>query len=243
MAHDDGGESLESAFQQLKEMLSGATLRAVMGIVDAGNVVLAKIGDDSGDGHEVHQSKRDVWVRFTDVLSGMSRAGRLFVPAGILFARAKKGAGAHVVQGRNMNGPGGPLVMVDGGDGAADNVVPDWFGEDDAGIYGEQTMHVESAEGDVEIKSDKGDVKVEAPGSGKKVLLGSGSRRRVARLNDDTDCGQLQATFGIGPLVTCIVGLTYIAPDGTTTAVTSATPLTILLKGRITTASTKTETE
>jgi hypothetical protein len=148
MVRRPGKESTSAAFQGLKEMLSGASVRALAGIREVGEVVLAKIGgDDQGDAHDVQDQKRDVWVRFTDALTGMSQVGRLFAPAGILWRAAANGDSALVIRARKMGGPGGPVVFPVGGDGATDNVVPDWF-PDDAGLF-EPTkkLHVE-AKGD-----------------------------------------------------------------------------------------------
>jgi hypothetical protein len=147
-------ESLEAAFQQLKEMFSGATSRAVAGIRDLGEVLVATVGDDTSDTHAVHDQKHDIWTRFTDVLTGLSDFGRLYIPAGILFRLTPKGMGAHVIRGRKMRGPGASLVIPDGGDGDA-AVVPGFddsdLDENNTGILLPEGFHVESQNDRVRI--------------------------------------------------------------------------------------------
>ena len=149
-------ESLEAAFQQLKTMFSGATLRAVADIKERGEVLLAKIGGGTADTHDVHEKKRDIWVTFTDVLTGMTELGRLYAPAGILWRLTPAGQGAHVIRGRKMRGPGGSLVIPDGGDGSTDNVVPNWLSKDLSGISLPEGFEIESTGDQVKIVANSG---------------------------------------------------------------------------------------
>jgi hypothetical protein len=224
--------SMNAIVAELRELLSGPSLRAAAGIKDEGEIMMAVIGDDTTNVHDVHEKKRDVWTRFTDVLTGLSYVGRLLAPAGILWRLAPKGSGAHVIRGRKMNAPGAALVIPDGGDGATDNVVPGWLDGSNAGISGSETMHLEST---------AGDVKIDATADGKKVLL-QGGGKGVARLKDTVDLGTWQATFGVGPLSACIVSLSITPPGGGKPIVlAAATPGPFSLTGQISSASDKSE--
>lgn len=148
--------SMEAAFQQLKEMFSGATLRAVADIKERGEVLIASVGDSTSDTHDVEQNNRDIWVRFTDLFTGMSELGRLYAPAGILWRLTPKGQGAHVIRARKMRGPGGALVIPDGGDGATNDVVPGWLSKDLSGISLPEGFEIESTGDQIKLVANSG---------------------------------------------------------------------------------------
>lgn len=180
-------DSVDAAMQQLQELLSGASLRAVAGFKHLGEVVNAVIGAGDDAGIQVDGKKRDAWVAFMDSLSGLADLGRLFVPAGILWRAPAAGDGAHVVRGRKMRGPGASLVMADGGNGK-DAAVPDWF-PDDAGLFDtSKPLHVDAAKGPVTIVAYSGDgsktatitidqQKVTVDGNGATVTVDGGSQK------------------------------------------------------------------
>jgi hypothetical protein len=202
-------DSLEAAFQQLKTMFSGATLRAVADIKEQGDVAIATVGDSSSDTHDVHPKKRDIWVRFTDVLTGMSELGRLYAPAGILWRLTPKGQGAHVIRGRKMRGPGGALVIPDGGDGSTDNVVPGWLSASLSGISLPEGFEIESTGDQVKIVANSGgssasivlnkdgSIQVNAA-SGKDIVFNGGSKK-AARVADPLAVGSLAGQAGPFP--------------------------------------------
>lgn len=143
-------------FSALKELFSGPTLRALVGLVDVGSAFVAVIKDAAGgDPNKVHSQKRNAWTSFNDALSKHPGLGRLFVPAGILFRKPKQGETAHVLRGRKMNAPGSALVIPDGSDGATDNFLPSWFA-DDVGVCSDQVVHVESKKDKVVITANSG---------------------------------------------------------------------------------------
>lgn len=150
-------ESAADLFSEVKELLSGATLRAIIGLEDIGEIFLTIASSST-----IQDAKRYIWTDFKDALSGLSGVGKLFVPGGIVFRLPGKNEVLLAVRGRKQHGPGGPIMMPLGGDGQTDNTVPDWLDKDNAGISGTETMHMEST---------KGDVKVDAPDNGKQVLL------------------------------------------------------------------------
>lgn len=215
----------------LKEMLSGPVLRQIVGLIDTGEAFWAEVLGD----HKAHDKKRDVMTMVADALTGNEMLARLFAPAGILWNRPAKGERAVVIRPRKTQAPGSAVAMHVGGNGKDDNVVPDWLDDDNAGIYTKKTAHLES--------TDK-DVKIEAKASGKKILIGSSSLKKAARLNDEVDLGTWQATFGAGPLATCIIQLSVTPPGGGTPIVfVLATPGPFPLKGKISQGSDKVELE
>lgn len=184
-------DAVSHLFGQLKEMFSGASIRQVAGIRDVGEVFVGNVENATGQGADgpnmIHKTSRDVWTHVIDGLTGHSVLARLYAPAGALWRLPKKGDGAHVIRGRKMNGPGGPLAMVDGGDGSTDNIVPSWLGTSDAGISMAETVHVESTNGDVKVKA----------ASGKKVYLGDDAGTEPAVLGNSLEqrLSDLEAKF------------------------------------------------
>lgn len=229
-------DSESHLYGQLKELVGGPMARMRAGITDIGEIFVGTVKDVSGAGDGpslIHQTFRDVWVHVVDLLTGQPVLARLMAPAGILWRLPKEGDGAYVVRGRKADGPGGPLAMVDGGDGATDNVVPQWLDSSNAGIYGDETQHVESA---------KGDVKVDASTSGKKVLL-QGGGKGVARLDDTVNCGWLYFLPNVPP--GGAASLVYLPPDTTPTPTPLLYPapgVLLPLRGKIDSASNKSET-
>jgi len=207
-------ESLESAFQQLKEMLSGAALRAVAGLKDAGAIATAIVGDDTAQPHTVHSQKHDVWTLFTDVLTGISGVGRLYAPAGVLWRFTPKGMGAIVVRARKMLGAGAALVIPDGGDGSS-QVVPGFddgtnLDKDNAGIFLPEGWHIESTGDRVRLVANSGGTKcivelqkggsiVITPSSGQTVQVGGNAQSGVR--GEDLETWLMSHTHGtpVGP--------------------------------------------
>jgi hypothetical protein len=191
--------SLTAAMAELREILSGPSLRAAAGIKDEGEIMTAVIGDDSTNVHDVHEKKRDVWTRFTDVLTGISYVGRLIAPAGILWRAPDKGDGALVIRGRKMNAPGAALVIPDGGDGRTDNVVPDWFPADAGIMEPAKILRLESAKDAVVIKSNTGDtvaiVSLNKDGS-VRVEAAGGKDATVVAQNAFINAGQVHLGSG-----------------------------------------------
>lgn len=155
--------SLQAALQVLGEMTSGAVTRAIANIKPLGEIASVFIGSGDDAGIDVDSGKKDVWVAFADVLSGLGGVGRLFVPAGVLFRLPHAGDGAHVIAGRKMKGPGASLVIPDGGDGST-AVVPGWddgadLDDGNSGILLPEGFHVESSGDRVRIVANSGGTK------------------------------------------------------------------------------------
>lgn len=179
--------SLEAALSQFQDLISGASMRAAANLKHLGEVVMASVGDGSSAGIDVDQNNHDVWLRWTDVLSGLTDVGRLFVPGGVLFRLPKLNDGAHVVRGRKMRGPGASLVMPDGGDGSS-ATVPGWddgtnLDANNAGIKLPEGWHIESTGDRVRLVANSGGTKcvvelqkggsiVLTPASGQTIQLG-----------------------------------------------------------------------
>jgi len=163
--------SLEVALQRFGDLMSGPALREIINLKRVGEVVRAVIGDGNSAGVDVASDKKDVWVTFTDILTGMQDIGRLFIPAGILWRAPSTNDAAHVVRGRKMRAPGGPLVMPDGGNGAT-AIVPDWF-PDEAGLYEpDKDLNVHAKKGDVILTSDTANARtVQANGTDSAGIL------------------------------------------------------------------------
>lgn len=175
-------DSLEAALAVLGDLVSGAAFRAAADLKHVGEVVQAFVGDGNDAGIDIDQNKKDVWLTFTDVLSGMKDVGRLFIPAQILFRVPRANDGAHVVRGRKMRGPGASLVMPDGGDGSS-SVVPGWddntnLDKNNAGILLPEGFHLESTGDRVRIVANSGGTKsvIELQKGGKITITAAGGQ-------------------------------------------------------------------
>lgn len=146
----------------LRGVFTGAVLRAIAGIRDAGESIAAYVGsDDKSEASEVADDKSDVWVKVIDERGGGRQLiGRLHIPGNILFAKPKDGGSVTVLRPTDTAAPGAYLVIY--GDGGDADTVPSWFGDNDAGLYFAKKLHVESTSDDVELK---------ASGFGKKVTV------------------------------------------------------------------------
>lgn len=156
-------ESVPAHLHVLGDLLSGASLRATAAIKHVGEIAAVFIGDGNDAGIDVDSDKKDVWVGFTDLLSGLAGVGRLFIPAGILFRLPHAGDGGHVASGRKMRGPGASLVIPDGGDGKT-AVVPGWddgadLDDNNSGVMLPEGFHVESKGDRVRIVANSGGTK------------------------------------------------------------------------------------
>lgn len=215
------GESYAHLIAELKELLSGAAIRALAGIVDTGETLLAKIGNpDGGDPDNVHDKKRDVWTWFRDALTGASEQGRLYIPASILFNKPNKGETAHVLRARKAGGPGSALVVPDGSDGKTDDFVPPWYGDENCGIYStDRVVRIQSKNKDVLIEAGGAVIKIDQNGkievnskTPSQDIVFNGGAAKVARVGDST-AGHLHAagTLIAGPFA--VTGSTALATD------------------------------
>jgi hypothetical protein len=163
--------------------------------------------------------------------------GRLYIPAGILFRRPKKGETAHVIRGRDLGGPGGSLIMPDGSDGNTEGYVPAWLDDDNCGVYStDETVHVESKNKDVVINAGGATIHITKDGAisidaknGQKLSL-QGGGKAIARKDDQVKCYVPANSFVIS-----------VSGGGTSpvAATMNATP--IECTGTVTAASTKAE--
>ncbi len=187
----------------LREVLTGAVLRTIAGVRDAGEAFLARVRNADGGPHvnttDPHASgnDRDAWIYVVDELDGQQTVARQFIPGNILFSRPVVGDTCMVLRPRDLDGPGvSYLLWGDGGD--AQRWAP-WYATAD-GIYTPRQLRVHSRGGDVVIE----------PGAEHKVLLGDdGATKGVAREGDEADAGTLSAAVGASP-----VSFTWTPPGG-----------------------------
>lgn len=148
----------------LREVFSGASMRALLGLTDAGDVRAARVRDVDGgppvDAQPATQGGQDhdVWVKTVEELSGESAIGRLYVPGNLLYATPREGETCLVVRARGTSGPGLPYVFHgDGGTG----YFPSWDLTARQGLYSHgRHLRLESDDHDVELEA--GTVKVGA---------------------------------------------------------------------------------
>lgn len=214
-------------FTQLREMLSAATLRAIMGMTAAGQVFLARVGAPEGGEPVDTTGGADVFVHVLDALTELPVVGRLFIPANMLWRKPRADESVMVVEGRGAGAPGAPYVLH--GDAGAASAVPSWFGTK-SGLHTSGPVVVQSADDGVEV----------VPGGSGTVKLGSaGASKAVNRTGDPVDCGTLIFTpnAGLAPAV-----LTFIPPGGVVPPV--APPMVAIpLSGRTGTGSSKVKAE
>lgn len=153
---------------ELGQVLSGAMLRAVAGIVDAGELILATFGDpDGGAVATVADDKSDVWVEgqcATDDVPTGKETSRLFIPMNMLFRLPKNGESYIIARGKDAAGPGKSYALY--GDCGAANQVPGWddgtdLDENNAGIRAPEGLHIESTGDRVRIVANSGGTKAE----------------------------------------------------------------------------------
>jgi hypothetical protein len=185
-----------AAASALREMLTGAVIRAIAGIRDMGEVFLAKAHNADGGDLVDRQDTKDAWVQYVDELTDMPGQARLHFPGGILFAIPKDGDTCVILRGRDTDGPGVP-IMIHGEGGDADR-VPAWAFGDSAkdGLYTQRKLRLESSKDDIEIATtaddkdivvttSKGNVSITVVGSGKKVTITAGGSVVTVNLDGD----------------------------------------------------------
>ncbi len=114
-----------AATNALREALTGATLRAVIGVRDAGEAFLARVGNIDGGPVTDTDGSNDVWVHATDELTGQAYLARLFLPGNVLFALPQDGDTCVVIKPRDANGPGMSYLLH--GDGGDTQRFPSWI--------------------------------------------------------------------------------------------------------------------
>lgn len=176
----------------LREVLTGAALRAIAGIRDAGEAFLARVGDPGGaDVVDVDKTEaaapdgRDIWVRVQDELTDAPSTGRLHVPGNILFALPEVGETVLVVRGRDTGGPGSAYVFL----GDAGRALPSWL-RTAVGIFTSKVLRLESSASRVELVAQDGAAD---------VVLNKGTLR-VARVTDRVVIGTLSGVAGPYPV-------------------------------------------
>lgn len=171
-----------AATNALREALTGATLRAVIGVRDAGEAFLARVGNIDGGPVTDTDGSNDVWVHATDELTGQAYLARLFLPGNVLFALPQDGDTCVVIKPRDANGPGMSYLLH--GDGGDTQRFPSWIASK-IGLYVRKILRLESATDDVEV---------ECP-SGHAIKLGAAATRGVARMSDTVDRNFTLATW------------------------------------------------
>jgi len=148
--------------KELEQVFTGAMLRSIAGIVDVGEAILSHFADpDGGPVWEIADDKSDIWVHTqcsTDETPTGRKTSRLFTPGNMLFNLPSDGESALVVRGRDSDGPGQPYALY--GDCGAANQVPSWLDDSNAGISHKKTVHLESTQGEIEVKSNATGVSV-----------------------------------------------------------------------------------
>jgi hypothetical protein len=199
--------------EELKQVLSGATLRTIAGIVDVGEAILATFGDpDGGATAQVADDKSDVWVTgqcATDGVPTGKQVARLFIPMNMLFRLPKAGESYIELRGKDAAGPGKPYAIY--GDCGAANQVPGWddgtnLDASNVGVFAAEGIHVESTGDRVRIVANSGGAKaviemqqggsiVITPASGQTIQLGGTSHKAVL----DTLLSDLSTALGFIP--------------------------------------------
>lgn len=185
-----------SARDALREVLTGAALRAIAGIRDAGEAFLARVAAPrGGDVVDVDTSDpaapdgRDVWVRVEDALTDAPATGRLHVPGNILYALPEAGETVLVVRGRDTDGPGAAYVFL----GDAGRTLPPWL-RVAVGLFTAKVLRLESSASRVEIRANGGNANVLLN------LTADDQGQRVARVTDRVVIGTLAGTAGPYPV-------------------------------------------
>jgi hypothetical protein len=170
----------------LREIFSGPMIRALTGIRDVGEAILARVRNADGGPHTNTDGDADVWVHTVDELTGMPVLGRLHIPGGILFALPEAEDTCLVVRPRDAHGPG--MAYVVHGDGGDASRFPAWIASK-VGLFTKKVLRLESSSDAVEIQA----------GAGKDIALNGGSMK-AARVTDPVRIGTLSGANGSGPV-------------------------------------------
>lgn len=183
------------AREALREVLNGATIRAIANIQDTGEALVARVKNLLGGDHINTEGDKDVMVHFEDIMQGFGNLARLFIPMNMLWNAPGEGDSCMVIKGRNARSPGAPYLLF----GDAGAAIPDWL-RTKAGLWINKILRIQSTNNDVEIEC----------GSGKKIKLGDGATKGVARLDDTTTNGTIEFLTSS----TNTILIKYTAPDG-----------------------------
>lgn len=148
---------------KLRNVLTGAAIRAIAGIQDMGEVIAGFVANIDGgpvtetasDNSDVHVHVREASADAANADGGRPIKGRLFVPLDIMWRLPKGGESVTVLRPADADGPGVALVLFgDGGPNAP--AAPSWLGPNDCGISAPETFHVESTNGGLTLKDKSG---------------------------------------------------------------------------------------
>lgn len=210
----------ESFYQAMREALSGATLRTIADIRDAGESFLARVFASVGELHYNTEGDADAWIEYVDELSGHPGQARLFIPGNILFSLPEEEDTCMVVHPRDIRTRGASYLFH--GDGGIADRFPSWF-TTAVGIFTKKVLKLQSSGDNVEVDC----------GSGKKIKLGFSASKGVARQDDHVDCGTLSIALVLG-----VPTFTYTPPFGLPQTATS-----VSLVGKVSSSSSKVKAE
>jgi hypothetical protein len=195
-----------------------------MGLRDAGEAFLARVGAPEGDAADpvdvdtsdaAAPDGRDVWVRVQDELAGAPSTARLHVPGNVLFALPEAGETVMVLRGRDTDGPGAAYVFL----GDAGRALPPWL-RTAVGLFTAKVLRLESTGARVVVV---------AQGGAGHVLLNrtaDDQGQRLARVADRVVVGTLSGMAGPYPvqLMFTPLGADGVTP-GAPTALSAVTAL------------------
>lgn len=142
--------------RELEQVFNGAMIRAIAGIVDVGEALLVHFTDpDGGKVYDIESDKSDVWLHSqcsTDDVPTGKVTSRQYIPQNMLWNLPADGEAGIVVRGKDAGAPGTSFAFY--GDAGTANQVPSWLDDSNAGISHKKTVHVESTQGEIEIKSN-----------------------------------------------------------------------------------------
>ena len=168
------------ARESLREVINGATIRAIANITDMGEVLVARVKNVLGGDPINTEGDLDAMIHYEDIMQGgFGGLARLYFPLNVLFGTPNEeeqadiqASSCMVIRGRNAGSPGGPYMLWGDAKG-----IPSWIREK-IGLWTKKVLRIESTDNDVEIQ----------PGSGKKIKLGDGATKGVARVDDPIQC-------------------------------------------------------
>ena len=188
---------------ELRQIMNGPALRALMGLRDLGEAVLGFFNDpDGGDVADVDTDAGDIWCAVQGATSDPPTGkivARLYIPMNAFFRLPKKGESCLVVRGQEADGPGKPYAFYGGGGTADDKskvAPPGWLDASHSGLSVPEHLVIESTGDEVKITANTGGssativlkkdgtVTIDAAG-GKDIVLNGGTLQ-VARKTDKT---------------------------------------------------------
>lgn len=139
----------------LDQLLTGANVRALAGIVDVGQVLLGYVADiDGGAPSSIASDASDIYIKAIDTMFGQAFQCRLFTPMNAFFRLPSLNESCLILKPAEAHGPGTPYVLY--GDCGAAKQIPAWLSAALSGISVPEALRIESQKSSLTLGDGSG---------------------------------------------------------------------------------------